>query len=196
MEEVLSRPEFADAKPQWWETVLDEIGDFFARIFDAVSAGDRGSIIGTVVLLAVVVVAGAVLWRFGRTVRRDAAVAAALDIQIGRSPRDWLTEAAEHEQATRWREAVRCRYRALLAQLAEAGLVDEVRGRTSGEYRAAVASDVPAAAAAFDEATRVFDLAWYGHDPVSAEDVAALQDAARQVLRDAGIGRVAAKARR
>lgn len=196
MEEVLSRPEFEDAKPRWWEAVLDAIGDFFGRIFDAVSAGDRGSIIGTVVLVAVVVAAGALLVRFARTVRRDAAVAVALDVQIGRSPRGWLAEAADHEQATRWREAVRCRYRALLAQLAEAGLVDEVRGRTSGEYRAAVAGDVPAAAAAFDDATRVFDLAWYGHDPVSGDDVAALQEAARRVLRDAGIGRVAAKARR
>lgn len=196
MEDVLSRPEFEAAKPQWWEVVLDAIGDFFAGIFEALSAGDRGSIIGTVVLVTVVLAGVAVLARFARSVRRDAAVAVALDVQIGRSAGDWLVEAAAHEQAARWREAVRCRYRALLAELAAAGLVEEVRGRTSGEYRAAVASDVPAASVAFDEATRAFDLAWYGHDDVSADDVTALQEAAQLVLHDAGVGRVPAKAHR
>lgn len=193
-EEVLSRPEFAGAEPAWWERVLDAIGNFFAEILRALSAGDRGSIIGTVVLVAVVLAAAAVLIRYVATVRRSATVPVAVDLQIGRSPRDWLAEAQVHAQAERWRDAVRCRYRALLAELAAAGLVDEVAGRTSGEYRAAVAVDLPSAAAAFDEATGVFDLAWYGHEPTSAGDVASLIQAARRTLDDAGVGRAPARA--
>ena len=194
-EEVLSRPEFAGAAPRWWERILEAVLEFFARLFAAIGAGNRGSIIGTVVLVAVVLAAAAAALRFGRSIRGDAAVPVAVDLQIGRSARDWRSEAQEHERAGRWREAVRCRYRALLADLAGAGLVDEVAGRTSGEYRAAVASDVPAAAAAFDRATAVFDLAWYSHEPVSALDAEALQEAADRALHDAGV-RVPAKAQR
>ena len=193
-EEVLSRPEFDAARPAWWERVLEAIGDFFANVIGALSAGNRGSAIGTIVLVVVVLAVAAALIRYVTTVRRDATVPVAVDVQIGRSPRDWLAEAQAHAQGERWRQAVRCRYRALLAELAAAGLVEEVAGRTSGEYRAVVAHDVPSAAAAFDEATAVFDLAWYGHEPVSAGDVASLIQAARRTLDDAGVGRAPARA--
>ncbi len=111
---------------------------------------------------------------------------------VGRSSRDWLVEAAEHEAAGRRRDAVRCRYRALLADLAAAGLVEEIAGRTSGEYLAAVESDVPAAAEAFADATRRFELAWYGATPVDATDADAFAAVARRVVRDAGLRRAMA----
>lgn len=195
-EEVLSQPQFAEARPQWWERVLVAIGDFFADIVAAVSAGDRGSIIGTLVLVAVVLAAAAAVVRYTSTVRGGAAMPVPVDVQVGRAPREWLAEAEAHERSEQWRDAVRCRYRALLAELAGAGIVEEVAGRTSGEYRAAVAAELPAAAAAFDDATRVFDRAWYGHDPAAPHDVTALQDAARRTLREAGVRRPLAGAHR
>ena len=52
-----------------------------------------------------------------------------------RTAAQWRAEAAAHDAAGRWREALRCRYRALVAELAGRGLVEEIPGRTSGEYR-------------------------------------------------------------
>ncbi|MPZ71997.1 MAG: DUF4129 domain-containing protein [Nitriliruptorales bacterium] len=193
-EEVLARPEFAPAEPAWWERILDAVSDFVAEVLAAVAAGGRGSIIGTLVLVAVVVVLGLVVLRFARTVRADPAVPVAVDTQIGRNARDWLDEAEQHEQSGRWRAAVRCRYRAVLADLASAGLVEEVAGRTSGEYRSAVAVELPSASASFATATDIFDTAWYGHTPVTADDVAAFSEVARSTLDDAGLRRAVAAA--
>lgn len=186
---VLGRPEFADAQPSWWDRGMRWVFDFFGRLFEALGGGGRGSVIGVITVLVVVVVALFVITRFTRTVRRDPARDPAMDIGIGRSPRDWIDEARRHEAAGEWRDAVRCRYRALLAELAAAGLVDEVPGRTSGEYLAAVREDVPTAAEHFAEVTRRFERAWYGHESTTPTEVEELTVASRAVVSAAGLRR-------
>lgn len=186
---MLARPEFAGAQPRWWERILQWIFDLWARLVEAVGGGGRGSVIGSVVLLAVVVAVLLIVLRMTRTMRRDPGVDPAMDAGIGRTPREWVDEALEHEAAGRWQDAVRCRYRALLADLAAAGLVEEIAGRTSGEYLAAVRSDVPAAAEPFEEVTRRFESAWYGHDETTADGVQAFTAAAARVVAAAGLRR-------
>ena len=186
---VLSRPEFGEAEPSLLDRVFRAIGDFFGRLVDVVGAGGRGSVIGTLVLLGV---AGVFVWavvRFTRTVRTDPTRDVVVAGQIGRTAAQWLDEAAACVADGRWRDALRCRYRALLAELAAAGLVEEVAGRTSGEYLAAVEADVPGAAEAFLAVTRRFEAAWYGHVPTSAQDLEAFEGAASTVSEDAGIRR-------
>lgn len=178
---MLSRPEFAGAQPRWWQRLLQWIFDLLDRTFETVGAGGRGSVIGVAVLLLVAAAVVLVVVRMTRSVRRDPGRDLALDVGIGRTPREWIAESAEHERAGRWRDAVRCRYRAQLAELAAAGLVDEIAGRTSGEYLAAVRADVPTAADAFSDVTRRFETAWYGHGDTTAEDVRAFAQAAARV---------------
>lgn len=186
---VLSRPEFGEAEPSLLTRALRAIGDFIARLVELVGAGGRGSIIGTVVLLGVAALFTWAVVRFTRTVRADPTREVAVAGQIGRTAEQWVGEAAARAAEGLWREAVRCRYRAVLAELAATGLVEEVAGRTSGEYLAAVTNDVPGAAASFLAVTRRFEAAWYGHDPTTAEDVEAFEVAARAVAQDAGIRR-------
>src|SRR5207244_8332949 len=99
-----------------------------------------------------------------------------------RPPGDWEAGAAGHEAAGRWRDAVRCRYRALVADLARRGVVDEVPGRTSGEYRAEVTASLPAAAADFTGATDLFERAWYGAADAGPDDDERFKRLAERVL--------------
>ena len=184
---VLARPEFAAAHPTWWQRLLRVLSDYLAGLGEAVGAG--GSAVGTAVVVGLALVAILVVVRYTRTLRPDPRRDLAVGGQIGRSSADWLTDAAAAEERGQLREAVRCRYRALLAALSAAGLVEEVAGRTSGEYLAALTADVPAAAAAFADATRRFEDAWYGAVPVTSAEVSAVSDAARRTLADAGVRR-------
>ena len=193
--EVLDRPEFRPAQPSWWDRIVQNILDAIVRWFASISAGDPSSIIGTVVLLGAAVALLIVVVRFTRSVRGVPAVRVATDAQIGRSPRQWLDEAERHEAASAWRDAIRCRYRAVLAEMAAGGLVEEVAGRTSGEYRITVERDVPAAAQPFAQVTAIFEQAWYGHQETTAGDVAAMREACRVALDAAGRRLAAAGAR-
>lgn len=191
-EAVLSRQEFGEAQPSLLTRVLRAIGDFIADFVALVGAGDRGSIIGTLVLLGVAAVFIWAVVRFTRTVRADPTRDIVVAGEIGRSAEQWLAEAAVCAGEGRWRDAVRHHYRAVLAELATAGLVEEVAGRTSGEYLAAVEADVPGAAAAFLTVTRRFEAAWYGHAPTTRDDLEAFEAAARAVAPKAGIRRTVA----
>jgi hypothetical protein len=91
-------------------------------------------------------------------------------VDHSREPIDWRAEADGHRRAGRHRDALRCRYRALVGDLARLGLVDEIPGRTTGEERRQLRSVLPSAAAAFDTAADLFDGAWYGHALVEAAD--------------------------
>ncbi len=83
-------------------------------------------------------------------------------------PERWRRSAAEHRSAGRYRDAVRCEYRALVGDLARAGLVDEIPGRTSGEERVQIAELAPPVAGDFERAADLFDEAWFNDDEVLA----------------------------
>ena len=186
-ESVLARPEFLEARPSWWRQVLRYITDWIARLLEALGGGDRGSVIGTVVLVVLALVTAIVIWRFTATVRRDPGQDLAVEGGYGRSAADWLADAQQLEAAAQWRDALRCRYRALLAALAAEGLLEEVPGRTTGEYLAVVVEDLPTAQEPFRIVTRAFEAAWYGHMPVDGREVRQFADTSEDVLRSAGV---------
>lgn len=179
VEAVLARPEYADIQPglldRAWGAVTRAVGELLSALTGTVA----GSVIGYLLLggLAALVVSIGV--RTARSLRRETAAAVATAVDVGRAPEEWLADAEEHEAAGRWRDGVRCRYRALVAELAGAGTLDEVAGRTAGEYLAAVRAAAPAAAEPFAVATAVFEEAWYGHGDVGEDDAAAFRAAGR-----------------
>jgi Domain of unknown function (DUF4129) len=91
-------------------------------------------------------------------------------IDHSRAPSDWRAAAAEHLAAGRYREALRCRYRALVGDLARRGLLDEIPGRTTGEERIQLADLAPDSSPAFSRASSMFDDVWYGAADVSRAD--------------------------
>ena len=91
-------------------------------------------------------------------------------IDPSREPADWRAEADQHRSAQRYRDALRCRYRALVGDLARLGLLDEIAGRTTGEERQQLAVSAPAIGAEFIAAADLFDDAWFGHIQVGVGD--------------------------
>jgi hypothetical protein len=80
---------------------------------------------------------------------------------------------------------LRARYRALVAELAARGVVDEVPGRTTGEYRAEVIANLPGAAPEFGGATELFEATVYGDRSAGPSDTAELDALADRVLAGA-----------
>jgi hypothetical protein len=107
-------------------------------------------------------------------------------VDRSREPVDWRKEAEVHRRAGRFRDSMRCRYRALVGDLARRGLIDEIPGRTTGEERAQLRVVEPAAAAPFDAAADLFDDAWYGHVTVDADSDDRFQQLEQRVLGAVG----------
>jgi hypothetical protein len=148
-----------------------------------------------VVLAVLVVAAAAVIFltlrkgvpRRSRRPRRTGVVVTEQDQEL--SAEQWRKEAERLAGEGSYREALRCRYRALVAELADRRLIDQVPGRTSGDYDRAVRALVPEAAEQFSSATRLFELCWYGHQASDANAQLVFDAAARAVLAEVGSGR-------
>ncbi len=109
----------------------------------------------------------------------------AVAVDRSREPLNWRSEAEEHRRAGRFRDALRCRYRALVGDLARRGLIDEIPGRTTGEERAQLRRVTPDASRPFNAAADLFDGAWYGHRDVDAAADDRFQSLERDVLASA-----------
>ncbi len=98
----------------------------------------------------------------------DDALLGTVVIDRSREPAGWREEADQHRAEGRFRDALRCRYRGLVGDLARRGLLDEIPGRTTGEERRQLRASAPNAVPFFREAADLFDAAWYGHADVDA----------------------------
>ncbi len=192
--QILRRREFQPPRRSLlqaaWHWLATELDKLLNKLFGVGGGGSSWGAVFVVAVVSAVVVALVVVTvvRRGRggTGRRAPVVVLRGD-GPSRSPAEWRAEAAAHEAAGRWRDALRCRYRALVAELVGRGLVQEIPGRTSGEYRRDVNAVVPAAGAAFDGATDLFEQAWYGDRPTGREDQERFDDLARRVLTGASV---------
>jgi len=63
-------------------------------------------------------------------------------------------------------------------------VLEDIPGKTTGEERADIARAVPAASAAFSDATTLFDDVWYGDAHVGRDEAAKLDELARSVLAE------------
>lgn len=182
---ILARPEFHRAGPSLAQRLLNWVQDLLARLVDAIAGSAGGGLVGTVLLLAAVAIVVLLVIRLTRSVQTDPR-APGPDIEEHelRPPQDWRREAEDHERAGRWRAGLRCRYRALVGDLAGRGVLVEVPGRTTGEERAEVVAGAPAAAPAFGRATEIFEGAWYGNVPVGEPDVAQFRELADRTLQE------------
>ncbi|HUS62328.1 MAG TPA: hypothetical protein VMY34_09030, partial [Acidimicrobiales bacterium] len=153
IEEILHRPEFRPPPQNPIERARDWVFEKVDELLDNAFGSEAGSIVSIVVLGLATVVLVYFIVKLVRSVRRDARHRASDHVEVGRPVEAWLADAAGHEARADWRPALRCRYRALVADLAGRGLVDEIPGRTSGEYRREVTSNLPDGAPSFAGAT-------------------------------------------
>lgn len=188
-DEILARPEFQEPPRSLYQQVLDWIGDLISETIGALVEGGTGAVVAWALLIAVVAI---VAYLVVRTVQGDrrrpsshVATGLATESDDRRPAEAWAAEAERFEGEGRWRDAIRCRYRSIVAGLARSGVVDEVPGRTAGEYRVLVGHDRPTIAEPFAGATDLFERAWYGEE-AGPEGSRSMRDLAARVESGAG----------
>ncbi|HUQ63724.1 MAG TPA: DUF4129 domain-containing protein [Acidimicrobiales bacterium] len=184
-DDVLDRPEFKQPTPTILQRIRTWIAEQLARLFGRLVAGGAASILAWLILAAALGVIAFFIFRFARGVTTDATSRTVSAPARLRTAEDWRAEAVAHEKQGEWRAGLRCRYRALVADLAQRGLVDEVPGRTTGEYRSEVGQNVPKVAPEFGGATELFEAAWYGNRPTGEEESGRFRELAEHVLTGA-----------
>lgn len=186
-DEVLTDAVFDRPQPGLLARARDWFFERLGEAVDSVLGSAGGGLVGWVVVAALVVLAVVLAVRFTRGVQSDPGTVAVPGGGPRRPAIDWLAEATRLEAAGDGRAGLRCRYRALVTALAARGVLDEVPGRTAGEYRAAVASSIPGVAPDFAGATALFEVVWYGGQTVGPDEAGRFEDLSGRVL--AGTGR-------
>lgn len=195
-DEVLSRPEFQEQKGliQRFVEWLAELLDFNRPAGDPPQPGRLdlswlGSLLGWVLVLALLGLAVFLVVRFVRirSRPRPADADAGVDVEEeAKSAAEWQGDAESLEAAGRWREAMLARYQGLVRGLVESSVLQPIPGRTSGEYSNDLAGALPEVAEPFDDATELFERAWYGDLPTGPDESARFRDVATRVLEEAG----------
>jgi hypothetical protein len=202
-DEILGRDEFAAPDRSFVQRAVDWVLRWLERLFGGdgdpsgvetgTGGGAGGSSFFTFLLLvaAVVVVVVVVRTFWGTWGGRRRRPKDELDVDVeGHLDADaWDALARRLEAEGRWTEAMRARFGALVERLTEHGIVADVPGRTTGEYRVEVRAALPEAADAFAAAADRFDRAWYGGEEAGPDDAAGFTAAAERVLAAAGAER-------
>lgn len=187
-DEILAQDEYDAAEPTVIDRIRTWIGDRIASVLRRGSEEATGSAgFGYLVLAAGLAGIGYLLYRGLRQVQRDPDLepADAMPAEHSFHPGDWRAAAERFESDGAWKEALRCRYRVLVSELVERDVVGDVPGRTAGEYRREVAAGFPAAAPPFDDASDLFELAWYADAPTGPDENQRIR-----TLTDDVVGRV------
>ena len=183
--DILAQPQFRSIPPSLIDRARHWLGQEGSKLLDETLSGHL-SVIGAGVLVLIVALLVWLVVRGVRNLRADPAARGPAVASTRRPPADWLAEAAACESRGDWRGALRARYRALVAELSRRGLVDEIPGRTTGEYRAEVAANLPGAAAEFGTATDLFEAAVYGHRAAGPAETGEIRDLSARVLEATG----------
>jgi len=192
-EAILSRSEFRQS-----ESLLDRAGGWLNEaindVFGNLSEGGAGSLVGWIILGGLLAAAVRFAMRMRPVARLASVHDPSVDIDTSgavathhKTAREWRAEATRLAGLGLFDEAVRARYRALLADLIQQDLVEDVPGRTPGEYRAEVAAAAPEAADSFGQLTELFEFIWYGPGEAVAQDLEQFGRGEQLVL--AGVGR-------
>jgi hypothetical protein len=183
--EILTRAEFGRHESVV-QRILRWIGDQLSRFTFGVGGGPGflGNLVSLAILVGVVVVlillVRALLRHTRLPKRDDDDEELTIELEAGRDSTDWRSDAERFEAAGQWRDAMRARYRELVRTLIEDGVLEDLPGRTTGEYRNAFARARPQSAGPFIELTGLFEAVWYGGVETDAADNQRFRELARE----------------
>ena len=163
--------------PRILEWLFTRLGRLFEKATSVVPGGLPGLLLLVAIVVAIVVVLRLRLGPLRRTdLLTDERAAAA------KSADDYRAEAAGFAADGNWREALRARFRAVIRELEQRGILDQRAGRTAGEIAFEAGAAVPAIAAAMQRAADVFNQTWYGDraaSPSAYDSIAQVDDSVR-----------------
>jgi hypothetical protein len=187
--EILSQSEYTRHELTWWRQLLyyathpwEALADGMDWFFGQLVGRGPGAVIAWFFVVALIGGLIFLIVTLTRSTTRDNAVPVGMAPSTrDRTPAEFLAEAERMEAERRWRQAIRMRYAALLAELGQGGFIRLRPGRTTGEYVVEVRANLPDASDAFESATRVFERAWYGKSEPSNGDLEQFKDHASGV---------------
>lgn len=181
---ILAQPRYDRPPRSLPDRVLDWFGEQLGRVLGSLVSGEAGALLAWAFVIAALALVAYLVLRFGRVGRlptparhRDEVM-----IELTRSPAEWRAEAERLEAAGRWKEGLRCRHRALVAELVRRGTLPDRPGRTAREHVREVASSLPGAVEPLAAATDLFEAAWYGDAPTGQDEARRFEALASQVL--------------
>lgn len=176
-DEILSRPEYRVPEPGIVERAFGWLAEQLGRVFDALTGGGPGGVIGWAVVVVLLALAAWVLRRVfvlpGMPGHRSSGPPVRYGTSQRRSAQDWRDEAERRRVAGDHRGALRCRYQALVVDLIASGVLDATPGRTTGEHRDRLRQALADQHPVIDRVTGTFERTWYGGDDVTPDDYAA-----------------------
>jgi Domain of unknown function (DUF4129) len=163
-DQILSQARYDEPAQSIPDRIMEWLGEQLTNLIGSLVGGGGGAVVAWTILLGA---AGAVIYllvRYGRITVPALAPDPEPEVmvELTRSAREWRQEAEALEGQGRWAEGLRCRYRALVADLVRQGVIPEQAGRTAGEYARDVAARQPEVAPSFAAATELFEAVWYG----------------------------------
>ncbi|HEU5476058.1 MAG TPA: DUF4129 domain-containing protein [Actinophytocola sp.] len=159
----LSDPAYAAAEPSLLTQVLDWLAERLAGFGLAVPGGPTGLIM---LAAAVALIVVAMRLRAGRITRNRAARPELFQGRV-RTAADHRRAAAEAAARGELSEAVRERFRAIVRELEQRGVLTEMSGRTVAEIAAAATAALPGSATELSAAAALFDEVIYGGRPAT-----------------------------
>jgi hypothetical protein len=163
-DEILRQPRYDRPPKPLTERVMDWFGERLSDLLGALVGSGGGTVVAWLILLGALGAVVYLLVRHGRVTlpvglgEREPEVM----VELTRSAREWRAEAERLEAVGEWADGLRCRHRALVADLVRRGAIPEQAGRTAGEYARDVRIALPDAAPSFAAATELFEAVWYG----------------------------------
>lgn len=169
-EAELAKHEYLTAQPNLWERAISWLGHGIAGLFEQASRVTPGGPLGLLVLLAVVVLIVVVVrLRVGGMARANRVRREVFEDR-SRGARDYRNAAEEAAAAGDFATAVRERYRAIVRELEERGVLDELSGRTADEAAREAGVRLPDSRDELLAAAALFDAVHYGGREASSVD--------------------------
>ena len=163
-DQILSQARYDEPAESIPDRIMRWLGEQLTKLLDGLVSGGGGAVVAWAILLGAAAAVIYLLVRYGRVTLQPAGTDPEPEVmvELTRTAREWRAEADALEAEGRWAEGLRCRHRALVADLVRRGVIPDQAGRTAGEYARDVAARLPDAAPAFAAATELFEAVWYG----------------------------------
>lgn len=179
LEQELSRNEYQQAEPAWFDMVGQSIVEFFERLLNPESPGavGAGGLVVIALLVIALIIAAFMIWGRPRTAARSAQTTATLfGEQEQRSARELRRAAETAARAGAFDEATVLRTRALARGLAERGILTLPPGATVHAFARQAAVAFPAHRAGLDATADAFDEVRYLRAPGTASAYTLVRD--------------------
>ena len=181
---ILADPRYDVPPEPLPERILGWFAEQVGKVLGSVVGSGAGTVIAWAIVIGAVALVVYLVVRYGRVGRIElpAARRASTMVELTRSPKEWRADAEALEADGRWREGLRARHRALVAELVGRGVIPDQPGRTAGEYVHDVRRRLAPAAPPMAEATALFEAAWYGDLPTGPAEAARFAELDQTVL--------------